>query len=310
MRNILFVPTVAETAWVDGILPGLSPAELPIAGRRLIDYATEYAQRFGVILTEILDWRYADALAKHFSDMTRTGFAVFYQKGEGQIPEGLNDLPKQSSPLTWNIADGLVVVWGASLAMHNPEDVTLEEITPEECAKTPVGMYRRRAGKWMRIKPACCPVSDVKVWHELNMKVLNSPDKFTLPGYSAENGVYLGRNVVLEYGTEVKSPVIMQDNSWCARNVLLKGNVIVGAGSFIDEGAVLERTVIGANTYVGKGVELVDKIVIGSRVIDAHTGVWTDVTDPGLARSIGGFGLGWIKSLWNFLLGASRSRSR
>lgn len=312
MRNILFVPSVADTEWVQDILPGSSPAELPVAGRRIVDYATERAQRFGVILTEILDWHFKEDIARHFSEVTRTGFPVFYHRGEGELPRGLNDLSKQSSPLTWNILDGLVVIWGLYIGFHEPEEVTLAEMPDDECENTPMGMYRRKNGRWMRILPKGYPIRDVKEWHAINMLFFKNGGKFTFPGYSAENGVNLGRNVVMEHGTEVKSPVIMQDNTWCARNVLLDGEVIVGQGSFIDEGARLRRTIVCDNTYIGRGVELEDKIVAGGRVVDAKSGAWTDLGDQGLAHSIGGVGiLGWLKSLWHFLLGTSiRGRGR
>ena len=46
MDNILFVPATHETQWIQEVLPGISPAELPVAGRRAIDYAIERAQKF------------------------------------------------------------------------------------------------------------------------------------------------------------------------------------------------------------------------------------------------------------------------
>ena len=236
MDNILFIPATRETAWVGDMLPGTSPAELPVAGKRIIDYAIEHAQRFGVMFTEVLDWRFSEQLADDFADMTRTGFPVFYMKGEGELPKGLNDIDGYSSPLTGNITDGLVVVWGLVLSMHMAEDVSLEPITEQECAETPAGVYRRECGRWMRVVPHGLVVRNVKAWHELNLVVLRHPEEFTVPGYSSERGVHIGRNVVLEHGTEVKPPVLLQDNTWLARNVRLEGDVIVDSGSYISEG--------------------------------------------------------------------------
>ena len=34
MDNILFIPATRETAWVGDMLPGTSPAELPVAGEQ------------------------------------------------------------------------------------------------------------------------------------------------------------------------------------------------------------------------------------------------------------------------------------
>ena len=307
MDNILFIPATRETAWVGDMLPGTSPAELPVAGKRIIDYAIEHAQRFGVMFTEVLDWRFSEQLADDFADMTRTGFPVFYMKGEGELPKGLNDIDGYSSPLTGNVTDGLVVVWGLVLSMHMAEDVSLEPITEQECAETPAGVYRREGGRWMRVVPHGLVVRNVKAWHELNLVVLRHPEEFTVPGYSSERGVHIGRNVVLEHGTEVKPPVLLQDNTWLARNVRLEGDVIVDSGSYISEGSRLRKTVVCSNTFIGEGLDLESKIVVGRRVIDAETGTWIDLEEPGLARQIP-VGLGWLRSLWHFLRGRSYGR--
>lgn len=155
-----------------------------------------------------------------------------------------------------------------------------------EVADTPPGVYRRAGGKWMRLDVPCRVVDGIAAWHALNFAVLRRPDYFTLPGYSAEKDVHLGRNVVLERGTRVTAPALLQDNVWCARNVQLDGNVVIGANSFIAEGATLARTIVCDNTFVGLGLELDGKIVAGNRIIDAQTGVWTDVEDSGVASRI------------------------
>lgn len=306
-ESILFVPSVRETQWITRMLPGISPAELPIAGRRMVDYQLEYAQKFGVLLTEILDWHYSPQLAKEFQNPEEKGFPVFYSQWNGQLPRGLNDLDGLSTPLTHSIADGLIVVWGLCLSEHMRKDVRLEPLSEAECADTPMGVYLRRDGKWMRVKPYGVSIGSVKAWHRTNLAVLHQPGLFTLPCYSAEADVHLGRNVVLEHGSDVKPPVLLSDNTWFARNVILDGDVIVGSGSFVGEGAVLRRTIVGGDTYIGTGLELEDKIVVGNRIIDAETGAWMDMEEPGVARSIGG-GFGWLKSLWRFLRGRSYGR--
>ena len=307
MDNVLFVPATAETEWVREVLPGLSPAELPVAGRRIIDYAIERAQKFGVMFTEILDWNFSERLVDDFADMTRTGVPVFYMKGEGPMPKGLRDLEGYSSPLTGAMADGLVVVWGLAISMHTADEVTLEPVSDEDCAATPAGLYRREGGRWLRMVPHGLVVRSAKAWHELNFIVLRHPNDFTIPGYSSERHVNIGRNAVIEHGTEVKPPVLLQDNTWLARNVRLEGEVIVDSGSYISEGARLRRTVVCRDTFIGPGLDLDGKIVVGRRIIDAATGTWVDLEEPGLARRIPA-GLGWARSLWHFLRGRSYGR--
>ena len=307
MDNILFVPSTREMEWVQDILPGASPAELPVAGRRVIDYAIERAQRYGVMFTEILDWRFSQRIADDFADMTRTGCPVFYMKGEGPVPKGLRDIEGYSSPLTENITDGLVVAWGVALSSHTSEELSLEPVSDEDCADTPSGLYRREGGRWMRIVPHGLVVRNVKAWHSLNFAVLRHPEDFTVPGYSSEKGVHIGRNVVMEYGTNVKPPVLLQDNTWFARNVTLDGEVIVDSGSYVSEGVRIRRTVVLKDTFIGEGLDFDGKIVAGRRVIDAESGTWVDLEEPSLARRIPP-GLGWLRSIWHFLRGHSFGR--
>ena len=308
MESLLIVPSASETEWLHELLPELSPIALPIAGRRFFDYALESAQRFGFVRVGVLDWHYSEDIAAGISDVSNRGIPCIYQRGTGPVPHGLDELEKIPSPFTNPVRDGLTVVWGICLTSHRLETVSYEPISAEECAETPVGIYCRRDGQWLRIRPHGLAVRDIKSWYRLNSAVLENSWLFTLPGYSAEKDVHLGRNVVIEHGTNVKPPIILQDDTWCARNVHLDGDVVVGQRSFIGEGAHLSRTIVGDDTYVGIGLELVDKIVVGHRIIDVHTGTWTDVEEPGLAGTIGGVGLGWLRKLWSFLTGTSRGR--
>ncbi len=306
IEGVLFLPTVPESQWIPELFEGFSPAGLPVAGRRILDYGLEISQRNGVKMVDVLDWSYDERLAEDFIDPTRAANVVFYSKGTGEVPRGLNDLNGKSSPLSYSIQDGLVVVWGPCLALALDE-FEVEPVSPEDCANTPMGLYRREGGAWQRLIVTCLMARDMKSWHQMNFAVLHDPRCFTLPGYSAEHRVYLGRSVVMEYGTEVKAPVLLGDNVWLARNVRLDGDVIVGRGSFVSEGARLARTIVADNTYIGEGLDLEGKIVVGRRVIDVETGAWTDLDEPGLARRLGG-GFEWVRSVYHFLRGRSCGR--
>lgn len=309
MDSVLFIPSIWENDWVRKILPGKSAAELPIAGMRYIDYAIEEAIRLGAGICEVFDWTYSTSLAEYFSDPTRTSHPVFYEKGQGPHPMGLDSLTDFKTPLTGTIEDGLIVVWGLCVTSHELQETRLVPATEEECRNTPPGAYVRRNGRWMKSHPPGICISDADTWHRVNFAILRNPGSFTLPGYSAENGVYLGHNVVLEHGTEVKPPVLLEDNIWCARNVTLAGDVIVESGAFIGEGAYLKRTLVCADTYIGTGLDLTDKIVVGRRIIDPASGAWTDIEEKGVARGIGESRVvKLLRGMWRFLKGKSYGR--
>ncbi len=310
MHNVLFVPSTVDAEWILDTLPGLSRAELPVAGRRIVDYAVESAQRAGATFIEVLDWHYSEDIAKDFLDLTRTSTPVFYIKGEGKSPDGLKDIEGLPTPLTGSITDGLVVVWGPVVPNMSLKDATLLPVPEDKVRNTPTGVYRREGGKWLSYNPPGLAIRDIRVWHLLNFSALRHPDMFTLPGYTAQKGVHIGRDVVMERGVEVTQPVLLCDHSWCARNVVLGGNVVIGARSYVGEGTRLVRTVVGDDTFVGDGLVFEDKIIIGSRVIDARTGVWADIEDPGVVRPLGKAvkRSGPFRRLMNFLFGWSRGR--
>jgi len=311
MDNVLLVPATRDSEWIQEVMPGMSPAELPVAGRRIVEYAVERARKADELFIEVLDWHFSEALSKDFSDLTRTACPVFYVQGEGAIPEGLADIEGLSTPLTETILDGLLVVWGPVVPDPDTDGGgSFTPVTEEQLRRTPPGVYRREGGRWLVRSPQGLVIRDVRMWHRLNFSALRHPEVFPLPGYSAEKGVYLGRNVVMERGVEIKPPVLVNDDAWCARNVRFEGSVIVGARSYVGEGTRLLRTMVGDDTFVGDGLDFEDKIIVGSRVIDVKTGVWTDVEDVGVAHRIGGAPAqtGWLRRIWNLIVGSSRGR--
>ena len=309
----VIVPHVAQTDWLRGILPSGSVAELPLAGRNFADYAIECLGKLNIARAAIVDASPSPRLAAYFGEGTRTRTPVDYvlarECGCAALPpRGLADLKDYLARFAAGHPGTVSVTWGIGIPQNDPDENETEEVSEADLADTPPGFYRLVDGKVLRVRTECLFVRDVASWHAANLELLHNPRIYTLPGYSAEKGIHLGRNVVMERGTEVKGPVVIDSNVWCARNVRIDGDVIVNSGSFIGEGACLARTVVGHDTYIGKGLELRDKIVVGRRIIDAKTGTWTDADDAGVAQQIGVSRPGVVRRLYRFLCGASRGR--
>ena len=279
MKAVVFVPSIPATAWAREALPWLSPAELPLAGRRWIDCVVEWAVARGYQMVEVVDWYWSESVAADFTDLAAHAVPVFYQRGEGPLPEKEDDLRRLSTPLSKDVGSpGVDLVWGYEL-------------------------------EGLRI-------DGVRDWHAANMTLLEGTGPgglaYTLPGYSAEKGVRLGRNVVTEPGFDAKPPVLLCDDVWCARNVRLEGHCILEKGTFLDEGVRMRDTVVCHGTYLGPGLEFENKIVSGNRVFDAATGAWTDIEERGVARRLG---VGWQRPKWlsdalRFVAGRISPRNR
>ena len=268
MKGVIVIPAAPTTEWARELFPGSSPAELPLAGRRAIDYVIEESAAKGFDIVEILDYAPSYALEASFSDPSLLTISVFYVRGEGEVPNSLEDLRKVSSPLTQSLdTSEITLMWGLEIG-----------------------------GK---------KLDSIKAWHEANFEILSKPNRYTLPSYSSKDGVNLGCNVAIERGSRISPPALVCDNAWLARHVQLEGNVIIGSGAFVGEGVKLKNTVVFPGTYVGDGLVLEDKIVAGSRIIDPKSLAWTDVEDPGVARMIEGTKTNIFKSIWRFFAGRS-----
>ena len=308
MAPLLLVPAAPDSEWLREAIPWATPAELPIVGKRFIDYAIEGAIKAECQFVEILDACPSPRLAAYFGEQTRTKAPVFYLPMPERPPKGLGDLSRCSIPFAPGATGDIYVIWGLALPRCLPEGLAETAVSEADITQTPCGFYHFRDGSWRRVLAEGLFVRDIPSWHRANLEILRDSGFYTLPGYSAEKGVHLGRNVVLERGTDVSGPALLQDNVWCARNVQINGEVIVGSGSFVGEGATLRRTVVGLDTYIGKGLELVDKIVLGRRIFDAATATWTDIEEPGVAQHISAFGKGWFGKLMRFVAGTSHWR--
>lgn len=309
MRRAVFVPRTPESAWTDDIFPGKSAAELPVAGKLFSDYAMQVALRFGYHYCDVIDWSHSKTMALHLAQIDQNNFSVAYRKPLGDMPEGLAGFLDFEKAIGKEFCGDMTVVWGLHLTGHGRAESQLTPLTDGEFRKTPTGIYSRENGKWFRLVPFGAAVKSPRSWLQANLAVLHNPDRFTLPGYSSEPDVHLGRNVVLEHGVAVKAPVLLCDNIWCSRNVELDGDVIIAPGSFIGEGAHLAKTVVCDDTYVGAGLDLTNKIIAGRRVIDPETGAWVDISEKGVARNIGGFA--WksiLRDVWRVLRGKSAGR--
>ena len=313
MTGVLILPSAAPAGWIGNVLPGTAPTMLPLAGRRFVDHAIETARRRGSPRTVVADWElFSPQLAQELGDETRPGGTVPYLHAEGAQPEGLDGLASAGGPVAEELRDGVIVEWGLSVQTGRAARGTFRPCTPEETARTPQGLYLFEGGRWSRCETGNIPLAGVKEWFDANFAVLGRPDLFSMPGYTSEKDVHIGINVVMERGTTAVPPLLMLDKAWCARNVKLDGNVIIGRESFVGEGTRLKNTIICDDTYVGQDMELEGKIVSGRRIIDARDGTWVDVENPNIARSgtelSGGRMTRFLRKLAGILHGASRGR--
>ena len=149
IAKAVIVPATAQTAWLREILSDRSPAELPLAGQRIVDYALESAERFGIREVEVFDARFSAGLDAFFKNRarTQTATAARYARLETPPPEGLDGLVAALGGER-ALAENLSVTWGLGLPRHAPGFDAAERVPAEGLAWTAPGFYRWKDGGW------------------------------------------------------------------------------------------------------------------------------------------------------------------
>lgn len=245
--TFLIVPAPDGTSWTEAYFPGMSPLHLGVVAKSWAEHLLDWCQTQGATAVKILDHFHDEALVRgHLGDGARWGFRLAYE-GAGRFASREDAVRRNRA---FAAGDGDVrVVWG------------------------PVFPHR---GEWAR-------VDSLRAWFDLNFRVLADPADRTLPGYSSEPGVSIGENVMIKTRADVRRPVALGDNVRIEDGVTLAGDVIVGAGTFVERDCFLRRAVVFSHGYLGRGLSFEEKAVIGARVIDVRTGAFADLDEPGLS---------------------------
>lgn len=245
--TFLIVPAPDGTSWTEAYFPGMSPLHLGVVAKSWAEHLLDWCQTQGATAVKILDHFHDEALVRgHLGDGSRWGFRLAYE-GAGRFASREDAVRRNRA---FAAGDGDVrVVWG------------------------PVFPHR---GEWTR-------VDSLRAWFDLNFRVLADPADRTLPGYSSEPGVSIGENVMIKTRADVRRPVALGDNVRIEDGVTLAGDVIVGAGTFVERDCFLRRAVVFSHGYLGRGLSFEEKAVIGARVIDVRTGAFADLDEPGLS---------------------------
>ena len=273
--TVLIVPCVSEGVWSETFFPGMSLLHLPVAGKTWGEHLLDYCHGLGATAVRILDWTYDERLlSQHLGQGERWGFRLEYVGA--RIMASPEEAKRQSRAFIGDDPD-VRVIWG--------------------------GVFP--------YKGELVPLDSLEAWYRMNFTVLDDPADRTLPGYSAEKGVFIGENVAIRTHAEVTGPVVLGDNVLIEKAARLLGEVIVGRGAYVEAGCVLRRTIVCSRTYLGRNTSFEGKVVNGRRIIDPLTGVFVDLEEESLSthlRETGSVGFldvwEWLHAAFLALLGA------
>lgn len=286
MKACIYIGT-NNLEWCRKYFPTIPPGELPIAGKEWCAYLLDVCSMLGCIdKLYIIDCYPAERLS---TLAQRSGYwSTNLTYLHGQPCASPAQLLRKYPEIVDNTKEGLMLFWGLPL----PKPVTPEDIllglrwTDSMNTKLPPGVFLWKNGSFHE---CLCPqyaIKNIQTYFDLNFTLLDSPDIYTLPGYTDQKDQGLGRNVTILPNCTLKPPMIIQDNCYLGRSITLADGAILGRNTSIEDYTTVRHSIILSNTHIGRRMYLENKIVCGNRVIDPISGAYVDLQEKFLAEGI------------------------
>jgi len=146
-------------------------------------------------------------------------------------------------------------------------------------AGTPVAA----AEDWTPLGLAPELLHDIRAYYELNMRLVGGEiARYVRPGFGGVEGACIGSNVIIPPSAELRPPLIIGDNCRIHPMAVIGPAVVIGNGVIVDRQTELARSVVLDDTYLGRNLEIRDRMVAGARLVDPSDGTAVDIADPWL----------------------------
>jgi NDP-sugar pyrophosphorylase family protein len=123
-------------------------------------------------------------------------------------------------------------------------------------------------------------IQNIKEYFQLNMNILNHhAHKINLPGYNDKIGQQYGAHIQKNSSCHLKKPYLLGNQLVLHHDVQLGPQAIIGHNVIIDAGTKIQHSLIYAHSYVGKNLNIENKIVCQNRLIDPYSDSYLDIRE-------------------------------
>lgn len=112
-------------------------------------------------------------------------------------------------------------------------------------------------------------LENIEDYISITNAILNNLSNYdSIPGYTKDDNIVIGKNVVIDSDCKLNGPLIILDNVKICKGSLLGPNSIIGKDTFIHENSRIINSVIYDNTYIGENLDIKNKIISSGYLID------------------------------------------
>lgn len=137
------------------------------------------------------------------------------------------------------------------------------------------------------------PLESILDFFSLNMDMVQGEMELYLrPGYFYKDQASIGYNVITPPTATLTPPLIIGNDCRLGPITSIGPDAVMGNHVMVDRQCEISRAVIFSGTFIGRGMEIRDKIVSGNMVMDPHSGAAVAVPDPwmvGPTQTLPGF---------------------
>jgi NDP-sugar pyrophosphorylase family protein len=126
----------------------------------------------------------------------------------------------------------------------------------------------------------------------------------SIEGYQIAPGIWIGPNHMIHPSARLAPPLCIGEGSSIGHEVELGPEVILGPGVVVDDGATVRSSTIFRKTYVGQLVNIQNRVINRTTMIDVKTEESIQIVDPFLLATVTRAALssGWPTRLFAILI--------
>jgi len=282
-REPVWVSALGDTPW----------ALLPVANRPLLDYWLETCSEQGIGNIQLVLGEGAKRIEDYAGDGRRWNVRIHYsfaRPGESAVQylrsvsahwqEGLFFI---SGPLFLRrrqaYAAGSLKNIDACLHAFDGEPWFVFGKNGDEVSALLDGNSGARFGlEQAHIQPF--QIGGTAAYFDLNMKMVAGEfARYTTAGFSGADGSSIGFNVRTPPSSHLEAPILVGDDCRFGAMTTIGPNAVIANHVIVDAHSELKNCLILRDTYIGRNLEIRNKIVAGNRLISPDDGTTVEIDD-------------------------------
>jgi hypothetical protein len=299
--------TGVAAAW--GTALGARPWCLaPVGGKPLVEYWIEWAANLAIHDIRLVLGDGAEAIEAYCGDGSRWGLRITYgffkkisdpeaylRRSPGQWKDGLLYLaapvfprrlqdPKTAAATTSRAPEPegswlLRTATGATACFLSRQTAVIQSLID--------GQPFDAHGQWTELDLEPVTIGDVNAYYTINMRLVGGEIvRYVPPGFGGGEGAYIGSNVIIPPSVELRPPLAIGNDCRIQPMAVIGPNVVIGNGVIVDRQTELSGSVVMDGTYLGRNLEIRNRVVSGARLVLPEDGTVIELEDPWLLAQL------------------------